>query len=235
MLLSQPDGTLVICLLLFFLRQALKMDECIKKSLYWEHLYIFGQFYFDKKTKGLVYFLPSRLFSNSVQGSGVKESLVFWTNVTAWLTWLEGTAEVRPAVTLTLADGSLGSAGGIDCALAPHTGLIRTALFIFAAGLSISGGSCTHANMYVKQTWCVTSVMDDIFFLPGEKKSCFCSALWQTWEKLRVCRTVPDFIRPHCLSAEWCTCFVTTLLILINSANDSRCDHLHTKQTVWGI
>lgn len=99
-------------------------------------------------------------------------------NVTARLTWLEGTAEVRPAFTLTLADGSLGSAGGIDCALAPHTSLIRTALLVFAAGLSIPGDSCTHANKYVKQTWCVIPVMDDIFFFfPGEKKSCFCVVL----------------------------------------------------------
>lgn len=165
-----------------------------------ENIYTFlVNFTLTKKQRAL--FISSWVASFLTgQGSGVKESLVFWTNVTAWLTWLEGTAEVRPAVTLTLADGSLGSAGGIDCALAPHTGLIRTALFIFAAGLSISGGSCTHANMHVKQTWCVTPVMDDIFFLPGENKSCFCSVLWQTLEKWRVCRTIPDFIRPHCLS-----------------------------------
>lgn len=54
----------------------------------------------------------------------------------AWLTWLEGTAEVRSAVTLTLANGSLGATGGVDGALAPHASLIRTALFIFAAGLN---------------------------------------------------------------------------------------------------
>lgn len=51
------------------------------------------------------------------------------------LTWLESTAEVWPAVTLTLTDGSLCSTGGIHCALAPNTHLIRAALLILDAGL----------------------------------------------------------------------------------------------------
>lgn len=51
------------------------------------------------------------------------------------LTWLESTAEVWPAVTLTLTDGSLCSTGGVHCALAPNTHLIRAALLILDAGL----------------------------------------------------------------------------------------------------
>lgn len=51
------------------------------------------------------------------------------------VTWLEGAAQVGPAVALTLADGSLCSPGDVDRTLAPHTHLIRAALLVFGAGL----------------------------------------------------------------------------------------------------
>lgn len=57
------------------------------------------------------------------------------TSVLLELTSLEGAAQVLSAVPLTLTDRPLRPSGGVHCALAPHTQLIRAALLILSAGL----------------------------------------------------------------------------------------------------
>lgn len=83
--------------------------------------------------------LPPRLPPNvQINAREIKLEMTGW--VLLHGTGLEGTAEVRPAVALTLADGSLCSSGDVGRALAPHARLLRAALLVFGAGLRGRGG-----------------------------------------------------------------------------------------------
>lgn len=141
------------------------------------------------------------------------------------LTWLESTAEVWPAVTLTLTDGSLCTTGGVHCALAPNTHLIRAALLILDAGLCED----TQSDMLKK------SMSSASFWIHVDSKGHFFFCLmhfyvtYVTFEHFQV----QGCVQRGAWGGISMLCYIPLLIYYIIGANIAHCSIHHLFQKRW--